>query len=155
MNRRKQFSMALMAISLCCSATVLAQDAFVAPPSITEPVLLPSFEVGQIKLVPVATGLANPWAMAFRDNGDILITERYTGKLRVVRDGKLVERDIPGVPEVYSAVFRAGLMAVAVHPDDDQIVYMTFTKAIMHEGEPNQAVSLVRGRLVEDNLENV
>jgi len=137
------------------SALVWAQDGFVAPPSITEPTLLPSYEVGQIKLVPIATGLANPWAMAFRDNGDVLITERYTGKLRVIRDGKLVDRDIPGVPEVYSAVFRAGLMAVAVHPDDDQIVYMTFTKGIMHEGEPNQAVSLVRGRLVEDNLEDV
>lgn len=155
MNRRNKFSIVLLAISLSWSTALFAQDAFVAPPSITKPIVLPSFEVGQIKLVPIATGLANPWAMAFRDNGDILITERYTGKLRVIREGKLVERDIPGVPEVYSAVFRAGLMAVAVHPDDDQIVYMTFTKAIMHEGEPNQAVSLVRGRLLEDNLEDV
>jgi len=155
MDSRINFSLATLAISLSFSTSLFAQTAFVAPPSITEPILLPSFEVGQIKVVPIATGLANPWAMAFRDNGDILITERYTGKLRVIRDGKLLERDIPGVPEVYSAVFRAGLMAVAVHPDDDQIVYMTFTKAIMHEGEPNQAVTLVRGRLVEDKLENV
>ena len=155
MTTRKSLSVKLLAIVLGWSGLAIAQDAFVAPPSITEPVLLPSFEVGQIKVAPIVTGLANPWGMAFRDNGDILITERYTGKLRIVRDGKLLERDIPGVPEVYSAVFRAGLMAVAVHPDDDQIVYMTFTKAIMHEGEPSQAVSLVRGRLVEDNLENV
>ncbi len=155
MYTRKTISITLFAIFLSCSVSVNAQDVFVAPPSITEPLLLPSFEVGQIKVVPIATGLANPWGMAFRDNGDILITERYTGKLRVIRDGKLLERDISGVPEVYSAVFRAGLMAVAVHPDDDQIVYMTHTKAIMREGEPNQAVSLVRGRLVEGNLENV
>jgi len=155
MHRRTIQSSILLAIFLVWNASAVAQNGFIAPPSITEPILLPSFEVEQIKIVPIATGLANPWAMAFRDNGDILITERYTGKLRVIRDGKLLQRDIPGVPEVYSAVVRAGLMAVAVHPDDDQIVYMTFTKAIMHEGEPNQAVSLVRGRLVEDSLENV
>ena len=125
------------------------------PPSPTEPFLINTFEIDQVRVVPIATGLANPWGMAFRDNGDILITERYTGKLRVVRDGKLLDSDISGMPEVYSEVFRAGLMAVAIHPEDDQIIYLTRTKAIMHEGEPNQAVSLVRARLVEDRLTDV
>ena len=125
------------------------------PPSPTEPFLISTFEIDQVRVVPIATGLANPWGMAFRDNGDILITERYTGKLRVVRDGKLLDSDISGMPEVYSEVFRAGLMAVAIHPEDDQIIYLTRTKAIMHEGEPNQAVSLVRARLVEDRLTDV
>jgi glucose/arabinose dehydrogenase len=125
------------------------------PPSPTEPFLISTFEIDQVRVVPIATGLANPWGMAFRDNGDILITERYTGKLRVVRDGKLLDSDISGVPEVYSEVFRAGLMAVAIHPEDDQIIYLTRTKAIMHEGEPNQVVSLVRARLVEDRLTDV
>ncbi len=125
------------------------------PPSPTEPFLISTFEIDQVRVVPIATGLANPWGMAFRDNGDILITERYTGKLRVVRDGKLLDTDITGVPEVYSEVSRAGLMAVAIHPEDDQIIYLTYTKAIMHEGEPNQAVSLVRARLVEDKLTDV
>ena len=72
------------------------------PPSPTEPFLISTFEIDQVRVVPIATGLANPWGMAFRDNGDILITERYTGKLRVVRDGKLLDTDITGVPEVYS-----------------------------------------------------
>ena len=87
MYTKKSISVTLFAIFLSCSVSANAQDAFVAPPSITEPLLLPSFEVGQIKVVPIATGLANPWGMAFRDNGDILITERYTGKLRLIRDG--------------------------------------------------------------------
>jgi glucose/arabinose dehydrogenase len=121
----------------------------------TQEMLFSTFEVDQIKVVPLATGLANPFAMAFRDNGDILITERYTGKLRVVRDGKLLERDIPGTPDVYSEVFRAGLMAVAVHPEDDQIIYFTHTKAIVYEDEPSQAVALVRARLIEDRLSDV
>ena len=112
MTIRKILALPLLTVSLVWGVSAFAQSAFVAPPSITEPLLVPTFEIDQVKLVPIATGLANPWAMAFRDNGDILITERYTGKLRVIRDGKLLERDIPGVPEVYSAVFRAGLMAV-------------------------------------------
>lgn len=144
----------LLALLMSCTQA-LAQNDTPAPPTINEPLILNTFEVDQIKVVPVATGLVNPWGMAFRDNGDILITERYTGKLRLIRDGRLLERDIPGVPEVYSEVFRAGLMAVALHPDDDQTVYLTYTKAIMHEGEPNQAVALTRARLVEDRLTNV
>jgi glucose/arabinose dehydrogenase len=125
------------------------------PPSPTEPFVINTFEVDRVKVVPIATGLANPWGMAFRENGDILITERYTGKLRVIRDGELLAADVTGVPEVYSDVFRAGLMAVAVHPDDDKIIYLTYTKAIMHEGESNQAVALTRARLVEDRLTDV
>ena len=125
------------------------------PPSPTDPFVINTFEVDQVKVVPIVTGLANPWGMAFRQNGDILITERYTGKLRVVRAGKLLAEDVSGVPEVYSDVFRAGLMAVAVHPDDDQIVYLTYTKSIIHEDEPNQSVALTRARLVEDRLIDV
>ena len=103
------------------------------PPSPTEPFIINTFEMDRVKVVPIVTGLANPWGMAFRQNGDILITERYTGKLRVVREGKLLAEDVSGVPGVYSDVFRAGLMAVAVHPDDDQIVYLTYTKAIQSQ----------------------
>lgn len=137
------------------AASVSAQDAASLSAPFSEPVVLNTFEIDKIRVVSVANGLANPFDMAFRDNGDILITERYSGKLRIVRDGKLLERDIPGVPEVYSEIFRAGLMSVAVHPEDDQIVYLSYTKAIEHEGEPEQAVALARGRLVEDSLTEV
>lgn len=133
-------------------STLLAAEALPAP---TEPFEIATFEVESVRVVPIATGLANPFAMAFRDNGDILITERYSGKLRLVRDGKLVENDIPGVPQVYGEIFRAGLMAVALHPQDDALVYLTYTKAIEHEGEPENVVSLARGRLVEDQLTEV
>ena len=114
-----------------------------------------TFEVDQVRVVPVATGLANPFALAFRDNGDILVTERYTGKLRVVRDGRLLDDALEGVPEVYSEIFRAGLMAVALHPDDDRVVYLTYHKPVMVDGEALQTVALARARIVEDRLEEV
>ncbi len=114
-----------------------------------------SFEIPQLRVVTVAEGLSNPFAMAFRSNGDILITERYTGRLRLVRNGQLLASAIPGVPAVYGEIFRAGLMAVALHPDDDELVYLTFTKSIEVEGETEQTVALVRGRLREDRLTDV
>ena len=147
---RKYFGHTLAAVvSFLLIGSVEAQS---AP---TEPFELQTFEVPKVRVVPIATGLANPFAFAFRGNGDILVTERYSGKLRLIRQGKLQSADISGVPEVYSEVFRAGLMSVAVHPRDDAIVYLTFTKPIIVEGAPEQTVALVRGRLLEDRLTNV
>lgn len=143
----------LFILGLPCLA--IAQQTPKALPSITEPVIMSSFEVPAFKVVPVANDLENPFAMAFRGNGDILITERYTGKLRVVKAVSGDVLDIPGVPEVYSEVFRAGLMSIAIHPDDDQLIYLSYTKGIEHEGEPEQVVSLIRGRLVENRLTEV
>lgn len=148
----------LFLLVLCCSGNVvLAQTGDTLWEQILrgQSIELSTFEVETIRVVTVATGLANPFALAFRDNGDILITERYSGKLRLIRDGKLLESDIEGVPPVYSEVFRAGLMGIALHPEDDRIVYLSYTKAIVHEGEPEQTIALVRGRLAEDRLTDV
>jgi aldose sugar dehydrogenase len=146
---------ALLSILVSLSLYAQAPNPPAVKPTLKTPTLFTSFEVPQLRVVPIATGLANPWGMAFRKNGDILITERYTGKLRLVRDGKLQERDIPGVPPVYGEVFRAGLMGIALHPVDDTIVYMSYTKAIVHEAEPERTVALVRARLVEDSLHDI
>ncbi|HAD71241.1 MAG TPA: hypothetical protein DCF94_04360, partial [Gammaproteobacteria bacterium] len=117
------------------------------PVTINQPFVVNTFEA-PIRVVPIAVGLANPFDMAFRDNGDILVTERFTGNLRVIRNGSLLEESIRGVPQVYSESWRQGLMAVELHPDDDRIVYMTYTKAIVVDGDSEQTVALVRARIV-------
>ena len=124
------------------------------PVTINQPFVVNTFEA-PIRVVPIAVGLANPFDMAFRDNGDILVTERFTGNLRVIRNGSLLEESIRGVPQVYSESWRQGLMAVELHPDDDRIVYMTYTKAIMVDGDSEQTVALVRARIVENELTEV
>jgi glucose/arabinose dehydrogenase len=135
---------------------VLAQGRSSPDPQIPESsIVLSTAEVAQLRVVPVAHGLANPFDFAFRDNGDILVTERYTGNLRLIRNGELVSQAIPGVPEVYSAVFRAGLMSVVVHPDDDSVVYLTYTKGLIVNDEPEQKVALVRGLLQDNRLVDV
>ena len=110
--------------------------------------------VPQVRVVPVVSGLSHPWGMAFRSNGDILVTERE-GRLRVIRNGQLLERDMPGVPEVFAGRDRAGLMDIAIHPDDDRVVYLTYSKSIEHEGEPALTVALARGLLDGDSLTEV
>ena len=107
-----------------------------------------------VRVVPIVSGLSHPWGMAFRSNGDILVTERE-GRLRVIRNGQLLERDIPGVPEVFASRDRAGLLDIALHPDDDRVVFLTYTKSIEHEGEPALTVALARGLLEGDALTEV
>jgi glucose/arabinose dehydrogenase len=149
--------------SLICSLVVaggsslsLAQSASSPNPQVPlRSITVSSFAIPELRLVPITNELASPFDFAFRNNGDILITERYSGKLRVVRDGHLLDRDIGGVPPVYAEVFRAGLMSVALHPDDDSLVYLTYTKPLQVNGEPEQTVALVRARLREDHLEDV
>ena len=119
------------------------------------PVVINTDVVPRVRVVPIASGLSHPWGMAFRRNGDILVTERDKGTLRVIREGRLLERDIPGVPEVFTGRNRAGLMDIVLHPDDDRVVYLTYTKAIEHEGEPAETVALARGVLDGDALTKV
>ena len=148
----KQVQMPILTLVVSLASTVFAQlerdfaEEFAAPRSIM------TADAGAIRVVPLASGLANPFDLAFRDNGDILVTERYTGQLRVIRDGQLLPQALTGVPPVYGEVFRAGLMSIALHPDDDALVYMTYTKAIEVDGEPEQTVALARARILEDRL---
>ena len=45
----------------------------------------------------ITNQLKNPWGLAFLPDGRILITER-AGEIRIVKDGKLLDEKIQGVP---------------------------------------------------------
>ena len=67
------------------------------------------------RVVTVADGLVIPWSMAFLPGGDLLVTER-PGRLRIIRDGRLLPDPVPGVPEVV-AQGQGGLLDVMPHPE--------------------------------------
>ena len=134
-------------------ATALSGVPAVALPE--GPVVLYSAEQPRIRVVPVATGLSHPWGLAFRRNGDILVTERDAGALRLIRDGVLDPRPIPGTPEVYLGTRLAGLMDIALHPDDDRLVYLTYSKPMEQDGRRGATIALARGRLDSGALTEV
>lgn len=74
----------------------------------------------------VTGGLQNPWGMAFLPNGDILVTEK-SGAIKIVRDGKLLDQEISGVPEVYDKG-QGGLLDIELHPNFNQNkwVYLSY-----------------------------
>lgn len=69
----------------------------------------------KVRVETLAEGLVNPWGLAFLPDGSILVTER-SGRLRVIRDGRLVDAPVAGVPEAYVRS-QGGFFDVLLHPD--------------------------------------
>jgi glucose/arabinose dehydrogenase len=104
-------------------------------------------------VVTVAEELVNPWAMAFVPGGDMLVTER-PGRLRIIRDGKLLPDPVPGVPAVF-ARGQGGLLDLVLHPDfaANRLVYLSFSKPV--DGGSESTTAVVRGRFEGDRLLDV
>jgi glucose/arabinose dehydrogenase len=81
------------------------------------------------RLVELTGGLEHPWALAFLPDGRMLVTER-DGRLRLVEDGRLVERPIAGVPDVIASG-QGGLLDIALHPRfaENGLVYLSYAGA--------------------------
>jgi glucose/arabinose dehydrogenase len=76
----------------------------------------------------VASGLQNPWAVAFLPDGRFLVTER-AGRLRVVeRDGRL-NKPVDGLPEVATGG-QGGLLDMVLDADfaNNRVLYFCFSE---------------------------
>jgi Glucose/sorbosone dehydrogenases len=85
-------------------------------------------EAGSVKLTEVASGLQNPWSLAFLPDGRMLVTER-PGQMRIVGSDGSVSAPIAGVPEVH-ARGQGGLLDVAVSPNfaDDKLIVFSYAE---------------------------
>lgn len=116
-----------------------------------EPIEFDTAEVMRIRVVPVARQLVNPWSLAFLPPSTsagaagvtMLVTEK-DGRLRIIRNGVLDPKPIPGTPTVRVSG-RSGLMEVLLHPQfaTNQFIYFTYLKAV---NEKQTALTLARGR---------
>lgn len=104
------------------------------------------------RLVTVAEGLVQPWSIASLPGGDLLVTEK-PGRLRIIRNGRLLPDPVPGVPAVH-ADGQAGLFDVVPHPDfaSNRLLYVSFAKPL---GSGASTTVVVRGRFENDRLSNV
>ena len=106
--------------------------------------------VHDYKVTTVVPALVQPWSIAFLPGGDTLITER-PGRLRIVRNGALVEKPVEGVPPVFVSS-QGGLLEVMPHPDfaANRLLYLTYSKAGATEAQAHTV--LARGRFENDRL---
>jgi glucose/arabinose dehydrogenase len=105
------------------------------------------------RIVIVVDALVQPWSIAFLPGGDQLITER-PGRLRIVRNGKLLPQPVEGLPTVLHSS-QGGLLEVAVHPGfaSNRLLYLSYSKPSADGKQSTTA--LVRGRFENDRLTGV
>jgi glucose/arabinose dehydrogenase len=102
-------------------------------------------------------GLRTPWAMVFLDDRTALVTER-PGRLRVVKEGRLLEAPVSGTPEVFVHSHewnQGGLLDVAIEKDHAQTgwVYLTYSHELPRRAvgaTPVAMTRVIRGR-IRDN----
>src|SRR5687767_2902099 len=100
------------------------------------------------RVVTVADGLVQPRSIAFLPGGDALITER-PGRLRILRQGKLLPQPVDGVPAVFHSG-QGGLLEVMPHPNfaTNRLLYLSYSKPGAADNESRTA--LIRGRFEND-----
>lgn len=104
-----------------------------------------------LRVEKVNGGFNHPWAIAFLPGGQVLVTERNTGKLyRMGTEPGAEKTSISGVPDVH-ARGQGGLLDVKLDPDfaNNRYVYLSYAKP--GDG-PLSTAALGRGKLRGDSL---
>ena len=138
--RRTALLLATAALMVTVSAALSAQSVFRSAQH-------------DYRVVTVAENLMQPWSIAFLPGGDALITER-PGRLRILRQGKLLANPVEGVPAVFHSR-QGGLLEVVPHPDfaSNRLIYLSFSKPGATDAQSRTAV--IRGRFENDRLTQV
>jgi aldose sugar dehydrogenase len=105
-----------------------------------------SSSAGPLVVETFATGLANPWALAFLPDGRLVVTER-AGRMRIVgKDGKH-SPPLAGVPQV-AARGQGGLHDVALDRDyaQNNTIYLCFAEP----ASGGARTALARAKLIGD-----
>jgi aldose sugar dehydrogenase len=136
---RQMVILSLVLFTFCSSQDDIAQNDLIVTEELT-------FTIDTL-----ATGLTNPWSMAFLPDGRILIAER-PGRLRIWENGQLLDEPLSGLPDVWSHG-QGGLLEVALHPDYAQNgwIYLAFAKKEGNGGN----TAIARAKLEGNTLTNV
>ena len=144
----KRFRSCLMAGAICAGGIL----SFNTPLSATE-----GSKAMGVKEEVVVEGLKMPWAVAFLSDAEWLVTERLTGELRLVQNGKLHPDPIGGVPEVW-ARGQGGLLDVVAHPKykENGWIYLSYASP-KKDGEPGEGANteFIRAKLKNHELTDI
>lgn len=97
-----------------------------------------------LKVDTLASGLVMPWSVALLPDGLILVTEK-SGNLRVLREGRLLERPVSGLPTI-TPRGQGGLLDVVAHPDyrNNRMIFWSYAAG----SDTEVGTDVARGRLV-------
>jgi len=136
--------------SLILSIAVLAALFSCNPPNKYSEMPITHSEKLDFYVDTLTSQLKNPWGMVFLPDGRMLITERG-GEIRIMKDGKLLEEKIQGVPQVV-ARGQGGLLDIQLHPDytNNGWIYLSYSKPV--EGDTTAGTAIARAKLEGNNL---
>ena len=88
----------------------------------------PAAVAAPVRVDTVASGLEDPWGIAFLPDGRVLVTER-PGRLRIADRSGALSQPLAGVPAV-AARGQGGLLDVAIDPRfaENNLVYLSFSE---------------------------
>lgn len=103
---------------------------------------------GKLDVQTVASGLVDPWALAFMPDGRMLVTER-PGRLRIVTPRGQLSPPLKGVPAVWASG-QGGLLDVVTDRDfaKNNTVYFCYSERSGSGGR----TAVARGRLVDGTV---
>lgn len=117
------------------------------------PKVMRRLDMQGLRPVTVASGLDNPWAVAFLPDGRLLVSER-PGRLRLVAPDGTLSAPIDGLPPVWASG-EGGLMDVALDPEfvSNHTVFWTYSEPGPAADTASTAVA--RGTLSDGRLSDV
>ena len=100
---------------------------------------------GQLEVQTIASGLVNPWALAFLADGRMLVTER-PGRMRIVSSSGQLSPALKGVPDVW-ATGQGGLLDVVTDHafKQNNTIYFCFSERTAGGGR----TAVARAKLVD------
>ncbi|WP_125561557.1 PQQ-dependent sugar dehydrogenase [Pseudoalteromonas rubra] len=98
----------------------------------------------------VARGIQIPWGMVWLNDKELLVTDR-SGQLRLIKEGKLIDKPIEGVPEVH-AERQGGLLDIEIDPNYDKNGWIYFSYSGFEGKEKGSNTSIMRARLKDMKL---
>lgn len=144
------------AVTLGLTALAQVRPAPAAPPRFALPAGPRVIETAQqkVRATVVARGIPHPFSLLVLPDGDMLVSERSSGKLHAIRQGVLDPKPLTGVPTVHIG-FHAGLLDLAAHPkfSENRLIYFTYHKPAAEAGL--YAIVLARGRFEGAGLTKV
>ncbi|MDP1932039.1 MAG: PQQ-dependent sugar dehydrogenase [Gammaproteobacteria bacterium] len=151
MNR---FSIALFSLLLMqaiYTGPAYSQGRQIPYPLPAEPILLETYD-SRIKVSVVASGIPRPFSFQLLPDGDILVADRYTPALRVIRNDHLDPEPLKGLPSIRTG-FHSGLLDLEAHPQyaTNQLVYFTYHTAL----ESGNAYAITLGRARYDGSDTL